>query len=431
MTNPARNVPAGSALRMRFGRCPGKYAILWTMHLAEKSILVLVWERDISAREFLAGFAHYSNSRSDWHVSLRHATDAIMSNTAQDIAAGMYDGIAMTDTFLAAHPEFGENPATVVTVIGDIKSCPRLPQGRFAVVNIDNMEIGRLAAHHLMSLGKFAHYAFVPPLKSDLKPGAWDRQRADGFRRRLATSKISCEIFDHSVPLPEWLHTLPKPTAIMAACDYTAVDVMTECAKASLRIPQDIAILGVDDDELLCEFTRPSLTSIRPSHFKSGLMAARALNGLFHVKRGASSRSKANICSGARIIERESTHYLSPAQHLVHTAMAYIRANVCKPIDVADVVCHLGVSRRLADLRFRECHGKTIHETIIETKLEELATRLLTSNRAIGNITAALGFNDLSYIGRLFRKRYGVTMSDWRTGHMKPLPQRKGPPVPR
>ena len=416
MTNPARNVTTVLVLAIRFGRCSEKYAILQNMHLAEKSILVLVWERDVSAREFLAGFAHYSNSRPNWRVSLRHATDAIMSNTAQDIATGMYDGIVMTDSFLAAHPEFGENPATVVTVIGDIKSCPRLPQGRFAVVNIDNMEIGRIAAHHLMSLGKFSHYAFVPPLES----GAWDKQRADGFRRKLATSRIPCEIFGRSVSLANWLASLPKPAALMAACDYTAIEVMTACAKLSLRIPQDISIIGVEDDELLCEFTRPALTSIRPEHFASGFQAARTLNGLFQLKRGASSRSKVTICSGARIIERESTHYLSPAQHLVHTAMAYIKANVCKVIDVTDVVCHLGVSRRLADLRFRECHGKTIHETIIETKLEELATRLLTSNRAIGNIAAALGFNDLSYVGRLFRKRYGVTMSNWRTVHMKP-----------
>ena len=372
------------------------------MHSAKKSILILVWDRDVSAREFLAGFSHYSNSHQGWYVSIMHAEDAFMSNTIQDIAAGRYDGVVLTDTFLAAHPEFGDNPATAVTVIGDIEICSRLPRGRFASVNIDNQAIGNLAAQHLMSLGKFTHYAFVPPLKSE----AWNRQRADGFRRKLAQSKIACEIFDRSVPLPEWLRTLPKPTAIMAACDYTAVEVMTECAKASLRIPQDVSILGVDDDELLCEFTRPSLTSIRPSHFKSGLMVARAMNGLFQSGRACPREPKTVFCSGATVIKRESTHFLSPALHLVHTATAYIKANVCKEISVADVVAHLGVSRRLADLRFREHRGKTIHGTIVETKLEELSMRLLTS-----------GFDDLSYLGRLFRKRYGMTMSEWRVGH--------------
>ena len=103
------------------------------MHSARKSILILVWERDVSAREFLAGFAHYSNSRPGWCVSIMHAEDAFLSNTAQDIAAGRYDGIVLTDTFLATHPEFGDNPATAVTVIGDIGVCSRLPRGRFLV----------------------------------------------------------------------------------------------------------------------------------------------------------------------------------------------------------------------------------------------------------------------------------------------------------
>jgi len=378
----------------------------------DKNILLLVWERDISAREFLAGFAHFTNSRANWHVNLMYTADAFVANAAQEIAAGRYDGLVLTDTFLAAHPEFGGNPATDVVIMGDVAACPRLPRGRFASVNIDNREIGGLAARHLMSLGRFSRYAFVPPQKSE----AWDRHRANGFRGELAASKLACDVFDRARPLPDWLCALPKPTAIMAACDYTAVEVMTACARARLRIPKDVAVLGVDDDELLCEFARPSLTSIRPSHFKSGHMAARALNGLFL---GREKPGRTALCSGARIIARESTHPLSPALHLIHTATAYIKANVCKDLDVTDVVNHLGVSRRLADLRFRECLGKSIHETIRERKFNELAIRLLTSNRDIGNIAAALGFDDLSYLGRLFRRRYGVTMTDWRNGHRK------------
>ena len=378
-----------------------------------KNILLLIWERDVSAREFVAGFAHYSNNRPNWNVSLRHAADAFLSGTAQDIAPGRYDGIVLTDTILASHPEFCDNPATALIVMGDFKACPRLPQGRFASVSIDNREIGKLAAEHLMSLGKFSSFAFVPPQKSE----AWDRERADGFRKRLSASKLQCEIFSHSVSLQDWLRALPKPAAIMAACDYTAVEVMTECTRAALRIPQDVSIIGVDDDELLCEFTRPSLTSIRLGHFKSGLMAARALNGLFQGGHSASRRPRAALCSGAVVIKRESTHFLTPALHLVRTATAYIKANVCKEIGVADVVSHLGVSRRLADLRFKEYSGKTIHEAIVETKLNELSVRLLSSNRAINDVAAALGFNDLSYLGRLFRRRYGMTMSEWRKGH--------------
>ena len=387
--------------------------MLYHVSARTKNILLLVWERDASAREFVAGFAHYSNSKANWSIRLMHATDALISNTARDIASGLYDGIVLTDTFLATHPEFGENPSTNVTIIGEVGVCPRLPRGRFASVNIDNREIGGLAARHFISLGRFARHAFIPPAISE----AWVRQRIDGFRRKLAAAKLPCDVFDQSIPLAEWLKALPKPAAIMAACDYTAVEVMTACERASLRIPQDVSIIGVDDDELLCEFTRPSLSSIRPEHFTSGHLAARALNGLFQNGSKTPSWQKTILCSGARLIERESTHFVSPALHLIHSAIAYIKASVCKEITVDDVVCHLGVSRRLADLRFREYNGKSILETITEIKLKELSTRLLTSNRAIGNIAATLGFRDLSYLGRLFRNRYGMTMSDWRNGH--------------
>ena len=387
------------------------------MHSAKiRNILLFIWERDVSAREFLAGFAHYANSRPAWSVRILYAADALLPGTAQDIAGGKYDGVVLTDTFLAAHPEFGSNPATAVAVIGDISVCSRHIRGIYASVNIDNPEIGRIGARYLASLGKFESYAFVPPIRSE----AWDRARAEGFRRNMAAAKAPCKIYDRSAPLDEWLQSLPKPAALMAACDYTAVEVMASCARLSLRIPQDVSILGVDDDELLCESVRPPLTSIRPEHFASGFQTARALNGLFKAGRWARRRAKTVLCSGAKTIERESTHFLSPALHLIHSATAYIKANVCEKIGVGDVVRHLGVSRRLADLRFRECCRKSIHETIMETKLEELATRLLTSNRSIGNIASELDFHDLSYLGRIFRRRYGVTMSAWRTGHATP-----------
>ena len=385
-----------------------------------RNILLFVWERDVSAREFLAGFAHYSNSRQSWSVRILYAADALLPGTAQDIAAGRYDGVVLTDTFLAAHPEFGSNPATAVAVIGDINVCRRHLCGKFASVNIDNQEIGRIGARYLSSLGTFNSYAFVPPVQSE----AWDCARAEGFRRNLAASKAVCAIYDRTTPLDTWLTALPKPAALMAACDYTAVEVMATCTRLSLRIPQDISILGVDDDELLCESVRPPLTSIRPEHFASGFQVARALNGLFNSGRGTPRRTKTVLCSGAKVIERESTHFLSPALHLIRTATAYITANVCEQIDVADVARHLGVSRRLADLRFREYCKKSIHETIIETKLKELATRLLISNRSIGSVAAAMNFHDLSYLGRLFRSRYGMTMSEWRAGNGEELHSR-------
>jgi LacI family transcriptional regulator len=390
------------------------------MHSSKrKNILLFIWERDVSAREFLAGFTHYSNSGPLWSVRILYAADALLPSTTLDIAAGRYDGIVLTDTFLAAHPEFGCNPSTAITVIGDISVCKRRPNGIFTSVNIDNPEIGRIGADFLMSLGAFSCYAFVPPTRTE----AWDCARVEGFRKSIESAKRRCEIYNRSTPLDAWLAELPKPVALMAACDYTAIEVMSICARLSLRIPQDISIIGVDDDELLCESVRPPLSSIRPSHFASGFQTGRALNELFRTGVGAKRKTKPILCSDAKIIERESTRYLPPAVHLISAATNYIKANVCEKISVGDVVRHLGVSRRLADLRFHEYSKMSINETITEIKLKELATRLLTSKRSIRSVAAALNFHDLSYLGRLFRKRFGMTMFDWRAGKIPRQPK--------
>jgi transcriptional regulator GlxA family with amidase domain len=113
-------------------------------------------------------------------------------------------------------------------------------------------------------------------------------------------------------------------------------------------------------------------------------------------------------------VERESTRHISPATHLAEEAMSFIRHNALKGISSADVAKHLRVSRRLCDLRFRECHGETILEAILRLRFSELKRRLASSNAPIGKIAAACGFTCESHVKRMFRKRFGMSMREWR-----------------
>jgi transcriptional regulator GlxA family with amidase domain len=115
------------------------------------------------------------------------------------------------------------------------------------------------------------------------------------------------------------------------------------------------------------------------------------------------------------IVERESTRHISPATHLAEEAMSFIRRNATKGISSADVARHLRVSRRLCDLRFRECHGETILEAILRLRFAELKRRLASSNAPIGKIVSACGFTCESHAKRMFRKRFGMSMREWRT----------------
>ena len=179
-----------------------------------------------------------------------------------------------------------------------------------------------------------------------------------------------------------------------------------------MRIPRQVAVLGVDNDELLDESSDPPLSSIMPDHEKLGFVAARELERLMSVPK---RRSPAPfLARPVKIVERESALACSPAAHLLTRATDFIRKNATKGIRVDDVARFLGVSRRLADLRFQQFSGESINEMITNCKLEAVKKLLATTTRPIKIVSEACGYSDLAYLKTLFKRRYGCTMRDWR-----------------
>ena len=199
----------------------------------------------------------------------------------------------------------------------------------------------------------------------------------------------------------------------MAIYDMRATHVLTAAQKGGVAIPKEISVIGVDNDELLCDFTSPSLTSVAIDFVRAGMLAAQSLDGMMRKGKRAESFVKA-VDGRPRIVERESTARLAPAVSLVERAMSYIRKNALSEINVTDVVEHLGVSRRLADRRFREIEKSSIMETIISIRLNEVKSRLASTRLPIGLITQACGFKNDNYAKNLFRRRFGMSMREWR-----------------
>ena len=168
----------------------------------------------------------------------------------------------------------------------------------------------------------------------------------------------------------------------------------------------------MDNDELLCDTAEPTLTSIAPDHIRLGELAAEALKNLMN---GAHRHHALTIRSSVKtIVERQSAKPVTPATRLVEQAMAFIRRNALKGISAVDVVNHLGVSRRLADARFRQFTGQSILATILKVRLDEVKCRLRDTDTPIAKITAACGFKGENYAKKLFRSRFGMSMSEWR-----------------
>ena len=373
-----------------------------------RSILILLTNTGVSSRDFLAGFSRFARGQANWHVRLRHGSD--LDDTGMERLAGPsgYDGIVTNEDVFLRHPELADNPRTAVVVFGTYREMSAPAPVVF--VQNDNVCIGKTGARYFMQLGQFRTFGFVPTERHH----AWADVRANAFREELAAHSRGCRVFSWSggASLGDWLAELPKPAAVMAACDRVAIEVASACAGEGLGVPNHVAVLGVDNDTLLCEFDSPTLSSVLPRHDTTGILAAKALNRLFRGWRPESSQRI--LCDEMEIVERESTAPLSPATHLIQSALEFIRQNVRRNITAGDVVRHLKVSPSLANLRFREFHGKTIGETIQEERLSEACRTLAMTSLPIRKVAKLCGFPNASHFGALFRRRFGTSSGQWR-----------------
>lgn len=298
---------------------------------------------------------------------------------------------------------FGKEPALAATCGAPV-----------VIADSDAATIARAAARHLLSLGTFRTYAYVRwPV-----PRSWCRARERVFREELAKIGHGLETFagTDEQGMAEWVASLSKPAAVFAACDRRAIEVFNACYRQGINVPGQVAILGVDNDELYCESSFVAISSIEKDDSRLGYLAARRLSGL--LLRGAKRRTGAKpvVISHrfAKVVTRESTAHLAPAVHLVNRAQAFIRENALRGIGVEDVVRDLGVSRRLADLRFRELAGKTMHEAIVEVRLAEVKRLLAQTDRPMADIARMTGFGSPNNLKKAFKGAVGQTMTEFR-----------------
>ena len=244
----------------------------------KKNVLILLWSSTIaSGRDFLAGFTRRARHRRDWRLHLRVAKKTIEPNILRAIQLGGYNGIVTDEDSYNSIPK-GKIPAnTSVVVFGTY--APDAPANVVFVQN-DNAAIGRFGGQYLLSLGRFRSFGFVPTEDEH----GWSKIRADAFSAEMKRRKLKADVFSHdadSASLKAWLLALPKPAAVMAACDTTALEVMEACKRARMSVPNQISVLGVDNDELICEFDSPTISSVLPRHDIVGEMAAKALARMF------------------------------------------------------------------------------------------------------------------------------------------------------
>ena len=365
-------------------------------------------------------FAHIA-AHGEWRLDVVRTESAFNERTISDAVRHRADGfiVAVTDDL----PAFQTLAATGLPYVSIenafLAAKPPSPLARH--VRLDNFAIGRTAAREFAAEGRAASFGYVTERRA---PSEWSRLRRQGFEEEIRRRDGICKTFagdagdsaaERLGKLAHWLKALPRPAAVLAADDNTALDVLQACSAARLRVPDDVAVLGVDDEEFVCESTSPTLSSIRPNFTEAGRLAAETLERL--MRGGGRRKSSAHellVKGEYEVVRRDSTARESSAGPLVQRALAFIRQNAKNGIGVRDVVAHLRVSRSLADLRFREVRGESILSVITAARLKELKARLAQTNEPINEITRRLGWTSENYPKNLFRRHFGLSMKAYR-----------------
>jgi len=212
--------------------------------------------------------------------------------------------------------------------------------------------------------------------------------------------------------LEVWLSKLPKPTGLLCAYDIQAQVVLDTCRNMNLPVPELLAVMGVDNDTLLCDLSHPSLTSVAPDARGAGFHAAQLLDDLMHGRRASSSTSV--LMKPLGIIQRQSTDITAVSNKAIAAAIRFIRDHACDGINVTDVLSHVHLSRRTLESQFLESTGKTPHDMISTIRTDRVQRLLQQSELSLDEIAKHAGFEHTEYMSVVFKKRFGVSPGRYR-----------------
>ena len=272
----------------------------------------------------------------------------------------------------------------------------------------DSSTIGKMAAKYLISLG-LKNYSYC-----GFKNIEWSTMRLKSYISQLNRENISPEIFNiesDRKKLMQWLTSIPKPNAMFACNDDCAMQIIDAAKILNIKIPEDIIILGVDNDELVCSLTHPQISSIDLNFEKSGYEAAKALDNM--MKLGIQKEMQITV-KPLEIIERQSTDITRMQEETVSSSLEYIRLNFQHPIQVQDVVNNSGISRRTLEKKFKKNLNRSIYSEMKRLRIDYIAKALLETNLTISEIAAKLNFSSPEHIARQFKSLKGLSPSDYR-----------------
>ena len=372
-------------------------------------------------REVLAGIHAWISEHEDWQVLQQ---DRCLDTSLPAWFAGWKgDGVlfhSVHQTITAAILKMGI-PAVM---LNQKQASWNLPGPNPPAVFVDSSDTAVKALEYLKRRGfrKFAFCGF-----GDFA-GCQERQQA--FLGLLAAHGLPCVSLDLNYDLEAWeshrqvtlhakgrrnlqqaLHDLPMGTAAVCFNDDAALRLMTACREYGIRVPQDLAILGLDNDPLICSLARPGLSSVETNAFAHGYEAARILHDLIADHPVTQLEWPIPV---KHVVERGSTEVVASQHPMVRKAVLRIRESALQGLQIKELLADLGVSRNSLDSHFQQDFGQSVYDYLMQHRLEQAAQLLRTTRLSQQEVARRTGFLSASHFHRAFAARYGVTPGNYR-----------------
>lgn len=404
------------------------------MATIRRKVALLIETSNAYARGILEGIAEYQRTRDRWSIFLPELERG--APPPHWLKSWQGDGIiARIETEAIARFVLNRDMPTI-----DVSAARRISS--IPWVETDDSKVADLAYEHLKERG-FKQFAFCGP-----KGFNWSVWRGKQFQSRCNSDGYPSQMFWTDIlarsqrgnkgkspdfdgnQLDQWLFNLPKPIGLFCALDIQAQIVLDHCRNLSIQIPDQIAVIGVDNDSIVCNLAHPSITSVIPDAKGAGYRAAELLDlWMDQINESNSEELKSNgpilsqpspIQSEAILLEplgiesRQSTDVSAVTSPDVATAIRFIRNHAWDGIDVSDVLREVPLSRRRLEYQFQEATGITPHELIVRVRMERVQKLLINTDLTLDEIAHRCGFEHPEYMSVVFKKRFNMTPAKFR-----------------
>jgi LacI family transcriptional regulator len=383
-----------------------------------RRVILLIESSRAVGRSCLFGIASYIRNHAPWQIL--HLEHSVGDELPKAVKQWKGDGVISRIT----NERMAESVARLRLPVVDVRGAHRIPG--CASLSTDSMACAQLAAEHFLERG-FRHFAFCG------YPGvSFSDRRCEHFLRILddyhfqaavfPTSNRSTHVSDNLVhetsgelaeaKVAEWLKTLPRPVAVFTCNDIRGRQVLAACASAGLAVPDEVAVLGVDNDEIVCGLSRPALSSIEQNTHQLGYEGAAILDAMMA---GEPPPDEPILIPPKGVVVRQSSDVLAMEDSDMAMAVKYIRDHACEGVTVNEMVRDLMVSRTTLERRFLKALGRSPKAEMERMRFERSKQLLAETSHKLERIAAMLGFSTAAQFATAFKRYNGCTPSDYRT----------------